>query len=285
MIEYRKLIHEDYEDIVDISKDIWDGTDYLPSIFHSWVEDRGMFIGAVDSDSNKVIGVDKYSILHDGTGWLEGLRVHKNYRGRGIAKELAQRALNLAKEDLKSGKINKIAFSTYIDSVESINLMKKLGFKLEQEYIMVNKSYESLDNSLTLKDFNVEEWNLDYEEFKNFSYFKKRDNILPFVFYFQQPTPELFDELKKDRCFVIINNRRGMFKFKGEPHFICFDEDPDSINTFFNYYLLTMKGKSITSPLTSVRKEDKNLIDSLKKLGCISWNDWKCDYLYFVYRD
>jgi RimJ/RimL family protein N-acetyltransferase len=285
MIEYRKLIHEDYKDIVDISKDIWDGADYLPDIFHSWIEDGGEFIGAVDSTSNKVIGVDKYSILHDGTGWLEGLRVHRNYRGRGIAKELTQRVLNRAKEDIKTGKINRIAFSAYIDSVESISLMKKLGFKLEQEYIIVTKNYESLDSRLTLKDFNVQEWDLDYEEFKSFSYFKKRNNILPFAFCFQQPTSELFNELKKNGCFVVINNRKGMFKFKGEPHLICFDEDPDSINTFLNYYLLAMKGKSITTPLTSVREEDKDLIESLKRQGCISWNQWKCDYLYFVYKD
>lgn len=284
MIKYRKLAHEDYDDIVDLCKDIWDGTDYLPEYFHRWVDDSGLFLGAVDADTGKVIGVDKYSVLHDGTGWLEGLRVHKDYRGRGIAKELALRTLKQAKEDLNYGKTNKIAFSTHITSVESIGLMKKLGFELEQEYILVEKSYENMDTCLTLNDFTVEEWDVTYEEFENFDYFKKRGNILPFVFYFQQPTPELFNELKKEGCFVMINGHKGMFKFKGEPHFICFDESIASINTFMNYYLLAMKGKSPTPPLTSVRQEDTELIEALKNSGYSSWNDWKCDYLYFIYR-
>lgn len=78
MIQYRRLTHNDYEDIVDISKDIWDGTDYLPLVFHEWVDDGGCFLGAVDIEKKKVIGVGKFSILHDKSGWLEGLRVHKD---------------------------------------------------------------------------------------------------------------------------------------------------------------------------------------------------------------
>ena len=112
MIEYRRLTHEDYSDIADMCKDIWDGTDYLPEIFHQWVDDTGLFLGAVDTDTNKVIGTDKYSVLYDGTGWLEGLRTHKAYRGKGIGKELGLRTFQKAKADLEEGLIKKIAFST-----------------------------------------------------------------------------------------------------------------------------------------------------------------------------
>ena len=130
MIIYRKLVHEDYDDIADICKDIWGGTDYLPEIFHKWVDDKGLFLGAVDTDTGKVIGTDKYSVLYDGTGWLEGLRIHKDYRGQGIGKEIAIRTYRKTLEDLRSGRINKIAFSTHISSVESISLMKKLGLQM-----------------------------------------------------------------------------------------------------------------------------------------------------------
>ncbi|MGE5632353.1 MAG: GNAT family N-acetyltransferase [Caulobacteraceae bacterium] len=283
MIVYRKLDHEDYQDIVDISKDIWDGTDYLPQLFHQWVDDKGLFLGAVDTYSNKVVGVDKYSVLYDGTGWLEGLRVHKDYRGLGIAKQLAFKAMDQAKADLNSGKIKKIAFSTHVSSVESINLMKSMGFRLEQEYILVLKEYECLDSSLKEQDFSVNKLDMSYAEFKNLPYFEKRANILPFVFYFQEITEELFGQLREEGCFVSINGCKGMFKFKGEPHFICFDESIDAINTFANYYMLMLKGKSTTPPLTSVRHEDTELIEALKKAGYTTWNDWKCDYFYFVY--
>ncbi|HQF34372.1 MAG TPA: hypothetical protein PLM73_11765, partial [Petrotogaceae bacterium] len=70
MFYTRKVLMSDYDDIVDISKDIWGGTDYLPWIFKDWVNDEnGAFICVCDSDKNgKVVGVDKYTILYDHTG-------------------------------------------------------------------------------------------------------------------------------------------------------------------------------------------------------------------------
>ena len=284
MIEYRKLAHEDYDDILDICKDIWGGTDYLPEIFHKWVDDKGLFLGAVDTDANKVIGTDKYSVLYDGSGWLEGLRTHKDYRGRGIGKELAVRTFNKALEDLGSGRTNKIAFSTSALSVESISLMTKLGFKLKQEYKFIWKDYSDADNSLSIGDFAAESWKPSYDEFANLPYLKRRDGILPFVFLFQKPTPELYEELLKEKCFVSINGHKGLFKLKGDPHFIVFDESFEGINTFMNYYLLTLAGNCPVPPLTSVMPADTELIEALNAGGFGMMNASTCDYLYYIYE-
>ena len=285
MIEYRKLAHEDYDDILDICKDIWGGTDYLPEIFHKWVDDKGLFLGAVDTDANKVIGTDKYSVLYDGSGWLEGLRTHTDYRGRGIGKELALRTFNKALEDLGSGRINKIAFSTSALSVESISLMTKLGFKLKQEYKFIWKEYSDADNSLSIGDFAAESWKPSYDEFANLPYIKRRDGILPFVFLFQKPTPELYEELLKEKCFVSINGHKGLFKLKGDPHFIVFDESFEGINTFMNYYLLTLAGKCPVPPLTSVMPADTELIEALNAGGFGMRDPSTCDYLYYIYEE
>lgn len=283
MIEYRKLTHEDYSDIVDMCKDIWEGTDYLPEIFHKWVDDKGLFLGAFDTDINKIIGTDKYSILHDGTGWLEGLRTHKDYRGQGIGKELALRVLQEALDDLGRGRINKIAFATHISSVESISMMKRLGFKLEQEYIFVQKNFGDVASALCTKDFSVESWEPAYEEFANLPYLKRRSGILPFVFYFQKPTSKLYHELKEGNCFISINGHKGLFKLKGEPHFIVFDESFEGISAFMNYYLLQLAGKCPSPPLTSVMPGDLELIVSLKAAGFEMIEAGVCDYLYFTY--
>ncbi|NLK36382.1 MAG: GNAT family N-acetyltransferase [Gracilibacteraceae bacterium] len=285
MIEYRKLTHEDYDDIADICKDIWDGTDYLPEVFHKWVDDKGLFLGAVDTDTNKVVGTDKYSLLYDGTGWLEGLRIHKDYRGLGIGKKIAIRTFKKALEDLRSGKTNKIAFATHISSVESINLMKKFGFRLRQEYKFIYKDYSDADNSLSIEDFDVESWKPSYEEFANLSYLKRRDGILPFVFYFQKPTFELYEELLKENSFVSINGYKGLFKLRGEPHFIVFDENLEGINDFMNYYLLALGGKFPAPPMTSVMPKDKELIRALNAAGFGMMDLSTCDYLYYTYEE
>lgn len=283
MIEYRKLVHEDYDDIAAICKNIWGGTDYLPELFHTWVDDKGLFLGAVDTETNKVIGTDKYSVLYDGSGWLEGLRTHKDYRGRGIGKELALKVFKEALDDFGRGRIDKIAFSTHISSVESINMMTHLGFKLEQEYIFVQKNYEDADSNLSIEDFAVERWEPGYEEFKELPYLKRRSGILPFAFCFQKPTPELHKNLMENNYFISINGHKGLFKLKGEPHFIVFDESTEGINTFMNYYLLLLAGKCPAPPLTSVMPSDVQLLASLRAAGFGTIEALGCDYLYFTY--
>jgi hypothetical protein len=51
----RLLEHEDYNDICEISKNIWDGQDYLPGVYHEWVDSPGLFVGIEDIVKKYVI--------------------------------------------------------------------------------------------------------------------------------------------------------------------------------------------------------------------------------------
>lgn len=283
MITLRKLTHEDYDAVVEICKDIWDGTDYLPQIFHSWVDDQnGLFMGAIDSNTDKVVGVDKYSVLADGSGWLEGLRVHKDYRGQKIAKLLAEYVLNHAILALQKGEIQRLAFSTFITSVESINMMKQYGFQLEQQHILVRKDFDKLDPKLSKSDFVIKSWDASFEDFAQLPFIQRRSGIFHIAFWFQQPNRELFDYLKEHDSFVEINGHKGIYLFKGEPHFVTEEEGFEAINTFTNYYLLDLKEYCNCPPFFSVMKEDTSLIEQLKAAGYSTWTDWQADYYYFV---
>lgn len=284
-IEYRRLTHEDYGDILDISKHIWDGCDYLPMVFHKWVDEDGYFLGAVDTEKNKVIGVGKFSILYDGSGWLEGLRVHKDYRGRKIARQISERLLDLAKGYLREDKIKKIAFSTHISNTESITLMKKLNFKVKAELLIVTKPHSMLNRNLKIEDFKFEEWKPSFGEFVNLPYLKHRSNILPLAFYFQEPTLELYKEYVDNGNFVSINGYRGIYMFKESPYFECVDETYEAIDTYMDYYLIKFSDSAIPSPATSLLPKDESLIKRFKQEGYESWAGWQPDYLYFVYDE
>jgi RimJ/RimL family protein N-acetyltransferase len=285
MIEYRRLTHDDYNDIVDISKYIWDGYDYLPSLFHKWVDDEGYFLGAVDTEKNKVVGVGKFSILYDKSGWLEGLRVHKDYRGQKIARQISERVLDIAKGYLEEGRIKRIAFSTHVSNTESITLMKKLDFKLEAEYIIVCKPREDVVKTLKPEDFAVEQWAPSFEEFMNLPYLKRRNNILPIAFYFHEPTIELYEELKSNGGFVSINGYKGIFIYKQEPDFACMEDTFDAIDTYMNYYLLKYNKPNMAWPITTIMPGDKHLIEHLKEEGYEPWAEWRPDYLWYVYKE
>ena len=283
-LEFRKLEHEDYDQVYDICKDIWEGTDYLPQIFHKWVDDKGLFLAAIDKDKNKIVGVDKYSILYDGSGWLEGLRVHKDYRGLKIGKRLAYKLFDYALGDYNKGFINKIAFCTHATNTESIAIMKELKFNLHTKYLLLLKEYNSLSKGIQEQDFYVENWEITLEEFLNLEYFKRRNNLVPLNFVFQEPTKDLYEELKKGNCFVTINGYKGIIKVKGEAHFIVVDDSFEAIDAFMNYCLVKYYSLSTLEPLTSILAEEKKLIKKAIDNSYISMNQWEADYLYYVYK-
>ena len=87
--EFRLLTHDDYEEVKEMCKDIWDGSDYMPLVFHDWVDDeKGEFFCIIDKAKNKIAGISKFSILPEHMGWLEGLRVHEEYRGQKLARRI-----------------------------------------------------------------------------------------------------------------------------------------------------------------------------------------------------
>lgn len=280
MISYRKITIDDYKDVCDISKDIWDGTDYIPYVFEKWVKDKGYFLGAIDSDNNKIIGIGKYSILHDKSGWLEGLRVHKNYRGLKIARGISETLLAFAKKELSEGKIKRIGFGTHESNVESISLMKKLNFKIKQEFIII----EGSKDMYTGINFEVKPWHLSFEDFRTLEYFKARSNIIPLAFVFEEPTLELYNEFKENNSFITINGYNGIFKIKGEPNFIAVDDSFEAIDVFMQYSLMVAKNKNLPSPFTSILPHSLELIKELKSNGYKAWSNWQPDYFYFIYE-
>ena len=78
-----------------LSAHIWEGEDYVPRRFTDWLADeRGQFTVACDGDA--LVGFGKLTELAPGEWWLEGLRVHPDHRGRGIARKLHHHAVDLA---------------------------------------------------------------------------------------------------------------------------------------------------------------------------------------------
>ena len=99
MANFKVLTNENYNDVKQLCEHIWDGNDYVPEIFHKWVaEKEGCFIGLFEDD--KLVGLGKYTVLIDRQGWLEGLHIHPDSRGKGYANLISDKLLNIAQEDL-----------------------------------------------------------------------------------------------------------------------------------------------------------------------------------------
>ena len=161
-MKYIDIKNEDYDDVLDISKGIWDGDDYIPQVFGKWVNDKeGKFLG-IQID-NKIVALGKYSKLKDNQGWLEGLRVHKDYRGLKLANKIADYLFDVAKKDLKENKIKSIAMCTHITTTQSIEMMEARGFKLKDKCMIVSKELGDRDDKFKFQGHNIDSWDISYE--------------------------------------------------------------------------------------------------------------------------
>jgi N-acetylglutamate synthase-like GNAT family acetyltransferase len=125
VLNIRKVQSSDFEDVKEISKHIWEGHDYVPSVAERWSQDPKCHFYGVEADG-RVVAVGNLRLIESGrVGWMEGLRVHPDYRGRGLAGELS---LYIVKKGEELG-VERLRFTTDFDNAASLKLAKKLGFR------------------------------------------------------------------------------------------------------------------------------------------------------------
>ena len=74
---FRELTIEDIPKVLGISKDIWEGDDYVPLVIERWLQEKdcmnyGTFL---DGEKNELIGFGRVKTYPNGVAWLEGGRV------------------------------------------------------------------------------------------------------------------------------------------------------------------------------------------------------------------
>jgi GNAT superfamily N-acetyltransferase len=83
----RPALPMDTPDVMELTSTIWGGEDYVPHVWKDWLQDEGGLL-AVAEYGGRVVGLSKLTRLAEGEWWLEGLRVHPAYEGRGVASRL-----------------------------------------------------------------------------------------------------------------------------------------------------------------------------------------------------
>ena len=83
--------------ILEITKDVWEGRDYIPRVFDRWVSDAGAEFQAAEIDG-EVVAVQRIRPYAPGLVWYEGLRVASTHRRRGIARAMLDAAVEEARQ-------------------------------------------------------------------------------------------------------------------------------------------------------------------------------------------
>lgn len=97
--------------------------DYIPFVLESWLNDKNCIVNLAEEE-NKIVGMNSLIFLPDGSCWLQGARIHKEYRRKGLATILGKRAIELAKE--KGYDIFRLTCRA--DNLPAISQVKKMGF-------------------------------------------------------------------------------------------------------------------------------------------------------------
>jgi len=126
-VYFRELTSEDIPAIKDISKDIWDGEDYIPYVIDEWLQDKNCMNYGTFSDKKKteLIGFGRVKLYNKDIAWLEGGRIKVSYQGQGIGKL----QLGYAVEYAANSGVKVAQYDTGSDNLASISLANFYGFK------------------------------------------------------------------------------------------------------------------------------------------------------------
>jgi GNAT superfamily N-acetyltransferase len=121
----RKARMEDRKDALEAEGLATPNLHYLDRVYDEWLADHtGEMM--VAEDDGKVVAVGKFSVVPDGSAWLEALRVRPDVQGRGIGKAFYRRFFELAE-----GKgIDTMRMYTGVTNAVSKGLAELFGFTL-----------------------------------------------------------------------------------------------------------------------------------------------------------
>ncbi len=128
-IELRKARLEDREKAIWVESKSTPNLSYVPDVFETFVSDEvGEFsVAEVDGE---VVGCGKFTVVPDGSAWLETLRVIPERQGIGVGKRFYERWLEMA------GRLGVPTMRMYtgVGNVVSKGLAERYGLRLAETF-------------------------------------------------------------------------------------------------------------------------------------------------------
>lgn len=139
-IYFRELEAQDIPAIREISKDIWEGEDYVPTVIEEWLSDKNSYNygGFSDKEKQDLIGFGRVTFFSE-IVWLEGGRVKISLQKQGIGRELMRHAIEYAKQ---AGS-NVAQYDTSSENKGSLALADYFGFREKDSMHILELDLES----------------------------------------------------------------------------------------------------------------------------------------------
>jgi ribosomal protein S18 acetylase RimI-like enzyme len=126
----RPALAMDKAEVMEISSHIWEGGDYLPQVWDEWLADPQGMLGVAELEG-RVVGVFKLTRFQEHEWYMEGLRVHPDFRDRGVASHI-QRYILETWHRMGSGMIRLVTAS---NNIKIHHMCEQSGFTRIAEFI------------------------------------------------------------------------------------------------------------------------------------------------------
>src|SRR5256884_3830751 len=113
----------DRDRAIEITKDVWEGRNYIPRICDRWLSDGGAEFQAAET-GGVVVGLQRLRPSAPGLIWYEGLRVASDRRREGIARAMLDAAIAEARQQ----GFHEMRLATR--DLPAVRLFESAGFKV-----------------------------------------------------------------------------------------------------------------------------------------------------------
>lgn len=128
-VQIRPARESDTADMLEVTRDVFEGQDYVPAEWANWLADpEGALL--VAEHEGRVIGLGKLTHIQAEDWWLQGLRVHPEFTGRGVATQITE-ALVRAWQTQGNGAVR---LATSSQRLPVHRICERLGFVKVGEY-------------------------------------------------------------------------------------------------------------------------------------------------------
>ena len=94
----RNLVIEDHDQVKTLCETIWEGNDYVPEIFPTWISNPLSTPLGIFQDKELVALANLEKVEGTTIGWVEGLRVKEEHRQSGLGSKANEAIVEAAKE-------------------------------------------------------------------------------------------------------------------------------------------------------------------------------------------
>lgn len=123
-IQIRPAMASDRQRILEISAQVWEGTDYVPRVLDYWLSAKNGIL-FVCTLNEAVMGFSRMTFLDSERVWLEGIRVDLAARGKGLGKFMTTA---LTEESQHRG-FKECLLSSYVENYESLGIVRANGYE------------------------------------------------------------------------------------------------------------------------------------------------------------